>query len=492
MLLSAAFLFLLATAVGATPRYLTPKTKEFAVNGKAIPEVDFDIGESYAGYLDNTPSGNSSLYFWFFPTTNPAADDEVPRLIQIGRSEIGPFLWQPGTYKPTRNYYSWTNLTNIVFVDQPGGTGLSLGPSTVRNDEDVASQFMVFWKHFIETFDLKGRKVYLAGESYAGMYIPYIASAMLDEEDETYYNVAGIHLIDPVINEFVVTQDVPAVSMLNQYEALLALNRTFMEEINKRADECGYSEFMNTALQYPPMGQLPPVPASDRPGCDIWNATYKAAKLVNPCFNPYHIRDYCPYTWNQVGFPASSEGPHNYFNRSDVQKAINAYPIYYSTCKANGVSKVYGPDGDTSAPSSFGVLASVIERTNNTIISHGGLDFTIPADATLISIQNMTWNGAQGFQSPPIEPLFVPYFPHYSSGVDEMVPPFPPVLRTSGAGYLGTTHTERGLTFNLVHLAGHQLPMYAPGAAYRQLELLLGRISNLSEEVESFTSGGVD
>lgn len=32
-------------------RFLTDKTKAFAVNGTGIPEVPFDIGESYAGKL---------------------------------------------------------------------------------------------------------------------------------------------------------------------------------------------------------------------------------------------------------------------------------------------------------------------------------------------------------------------------------------------------------------------------------------------------------
>ena len=50
---------------------------EFVVNGSGLPFVNFDIGESYAGYLPNTPSGISSLYFWFFPSSDPKASDEV-------------------------------------------------------------------------------------------------------------------------------------------------------------------------------------------------------------------------------------------------------------------------------------------------------------------------------------------------------------------------------------------------------------------------------
>ena len=95
----------------------------------------------------------------------------------------------------------------MVFVDQPAGTGFSPGPSTVKNELDVAAQFKDFWKNFVKTFDLHGRKVYITGESYAGQYIPYIAAGMLDEKDETYFNVAGVQINDPSINHDLVLSE---------------------------------------------------------------------------------------------------------------------------------------------------------------------------------------------------------------------------------------------------------------------------------------------
>lgn len=55
--------------------YLNQKTKPYWVNGSALPEVDFDIGESYSGLLPIDHS--KELFFWFVPTTNPAATDEI-------------------------------------------------------------------------------------------------------------------------------------------------------------------------------------------------------------------------------------------------------------------------------------------------------------------------------------------------------------------------------------------------------------------------------
>lgn len=92
----------------------------------------------------------------------------------------------------------------MVWVDQPVGTGFSPAangtPATIKNEKEVAEDFMGFWKNFMETFDLTGRKVYITGESYAGQYIPYIAYYMLESNNTDYYNVSGIQINDPSIN----------------------------------------------------------------------------------------------------------------------------------------------------------------------------------------------------------------------------------------------------------------------------------------------------
>lgn len=43
---------------------------EFVVDGNGLPEVDFDVGESYAGQLPITDKEDemNKLFFWFFPT----------------------------------------------------------------------------------------------------------------------------------------------------------------------------------------------------------------------------------------------------------------------------------------------------------------------------------------------------------------------------------------------------------------------------------------
>lgn len=117
------------------------------------------------------------LFFWFWPTTHPNPDKSILIWLNGGPGcssllgfleENGPILWQPGAYKPVRNLWSWHRLTNIVYVDQPAGTGFSSsGKSLPSNEWDVADSFMGFWRNFVGVFDLEGYEIYLTGESYA-------------------------------------------------------------------------------------------------------------------------------------------------------------------------------------------------------------------------------------------------------------------------------------------------------------------------------------
>ncbi|KAL2061428.1 hypothetical protein VTL71DRAFT_7701 [Oculimacula yallundae] len=467
--------------------FLNQKTQRFAVRGNDLPEVDFNIGESYAGSLPITPGGNilgNNLWFWFFPSINPAAKKEIVIWLAGGPGcsslqgvlqEHGPFLWQSGTSEPVSNPFSWNKLTNVIYIDQPVGTGFSQGNIPVNNETDVAKHFMGFWKNFVDTFSIQGYKIYLTGESYAGAYIPYIASAMLDNGNKTYFNVTGVQLNDPFINTLDVIQHASAVPALEKYNNVIGLDSNTIDYFKSKADSCGYKSYhAQHTTTFPPSGPIPAAPSSGELNeCQLLAQIYGAALVANPCFNVYHITDFCPLLDDQVGFPYFPPAPGSsskYFNRADVQRAIHAPRINYLVCDNN--SNIF-PDGDLSLPSSLGPLPSVIERTRNVIIAHGLLDFFFLADGTLISIQNMTWgDGLQGFQTAP-------------SPVSNF---FVPGSATAGSGLQGVTHTERGLTFVTINLSGHFNAMYTPAAAYRQLEFLLGRISSL-EQQGPFTTG---
>lgn len=82
--------------------------------------------------------------------------------------------------------------TKVGFrVEQPVGTGFSIGEVTARTEEDIAQDFIKFFKNWETTFGIKNYKIYVTGESYAGRYVPYISAAMLDQKDTEYYDLSG-------------------------------------------------------------------------------------------------------------------------------------------------------------------------------------------------------------------------------------------------------------------------------------------------------------
>lgn len=267
------------------------------------------------------------------------------------------------------------------------------------------------------------------------------------------------------------TELVPAVAYTDYFAPLFPFNRTFREDIHKRADSCGYTSFLNENLVFPPKGLLPNAPNNTAPGCSLWTDIIKAISLINPCFNFYQVTTTCPFLWSVLGSVGgvlyTPPGATVYFNRTDVQKAINAPTRPWKQCTQSD-EPVFS--NDDSPDCALSVLPGVIEQLNRTIIAHGQLDYRLITNGSLLVIQNMTWNGAQGFQQEPKDEFYVPEYLNSDNAIlaDSVV--------------FGKTHTERGLTWVEVYLAGHMIPQFAPGAAYRHLEFLLGRIGSLTEQ----------
>ncbi|KAG6037768.1 hypothetical protein E4U41_004749 [Claviceps citrina] len=494
VLISMAAMAAMATmARGQAPvgnhRFLNDQTRKYALNGTGIPDVDFDIGEAYAGQMSisNDTAGPDKFFFWFQPSSNPAAAREILIWLNGGPGcsslegllqENGPFSWQYGTFKPVANPWSWHRLTNVLWVEQPINTGFSTGTVTATSEDDVARQFMGFFRNFVETFSMQGFSVYITGESYAGMYCPYIASAMLDAGDKRHFNVKGMMLYDPSIVDGRVGE-MTAVPFVDHHRGLFPFNDSFVREMHETDRKCGYEAARAKYLTYPACGHLPdPLPGVDPrtgeplPGCGDYELTGRirdAVTQINPCFDVYQVATTCPLLWDVLGFPGSfdylPEGASIYFNRADVKKAIHA-PLdrQWASC----TSPVFVNGNDNSPWASTTVLGGVIDRTKNVVIGHGALDFYFVTNTTLLAIQNVTFGGKLGFERRPTEPFYVPY--HHREADSSL----------AGAGVFGTAHTERGLTYVGVSLAGHMVPQYAPSAAFRHLEFLLGRVDSLS------------
>jgi len=186
---------------------------------------------------------------------------------------------------------------------------------------------------------------------------------MFNQNDKEYYNISSIMIYDPSLSYNSIKEQIPAVPFVDFWGPIIDLNVTFLERIHNLADEYGYSQYLEVYLVFPPKGVLPtpPYPNGQNATCDLWDLIYAAATEVNPCFDIYQVATTYPLQWDTLGIQSSipylPAGAEIYFNRTDVQKAINAPLQEWEEC-SNGVL-----DTDKSPASGLSVLPSVIGRS---------------------------------------------------------------------------------------------------------------------------------
>jgi len=112
--------------------------------------------------------------------------------------ENGPFRLNPDS-TIRLNEYSWTQNAEMMFIDQPVGTGFSFGKPFTRTLPAVAEEFTLFLQEFYLIFpEMKDRKLYIGGESFAGTYIPYIADSMVKASLPLTGLIIGNGWMDPI------------------------------------------------------------------------------------------------------------------------------------------------------------------------------------------------------------------------------------------------------------------------------------------------------
>lgn len=134
---------------------------------------------------------NSNLFFWFFPAKIDPDNAPVVLWLQGGPgasslfglfTENGPVNLTPKG-KLVKRKYSWHLNHNLIYIDNPVGTGFSFTDSDegyAKNEKDVGRNLLAGLQQFLLLFpNLQKNEFFVTGESYAGKYVPAISHAIL-------------------------------------------------------------------------------------------------------------------------------------------------------------------------------------------------------------------------------------------------------------------------------------------------------------------------
>jgi carboxypeptidase C (cathepsin A) len=159
-------------------------------------------GNAYAGHVSAGEGTDNFLYYWLASAYDTMPVGETPLIIWLnggpGASSMAGMLWENGPFTldgeglVTPSVYPWNLSAHVLYWDNPVGTGYSYNAHGskdcyVRDECQMAWQFVNALTGFYAIHpEYADCPLYLAGESYAGKYIPHIALEIL------YRNLIGV------------------------------------------------------------------------------------------------------------------------------------------------------------------------------------------------------------------------------------------------------------------------------------------------------------
>lgn len=183
-------------------RFLSALVRTLAVLGVVLATQNpIFLNETFHSGLVTVKPDSDLFYILFESRAAPSTD---PLLLWLnggpGCSSMFGLFQENGPYHINSkanleiNPFSWNNNANVLYVDQPVGTGFSkAGKGGLdTNEEEIGTDFFNFLLQFYAKFpQFAGREFYISGESYAGQYLPAIAAKIIQMKNPKI-NLKGV------------------------------------------------------------------------------------------------------------------------------------------------------------------------------------------------------------------------------------------------------------------------------------------------------------
>jgi len=357
----------------------------------------------HAGHIEITPEHNGNMFFWHFQNKHIANKQRTVIWLNGGPGcssedgammEIGPYRLKDDKTL-IYNDGAWNEFANVLFVDNPVGTGFSYvdTDSFVRELDEMADQFVVFMEKWYALFpEYEHDDIYFAGESYAGQYIPYIAKHILARNKlpgtKHQWNLKGLLIGNGWI------------SPPEQYEAYLQ----FAYEkglVQKGSDTANKLEVQLRICQKElAVGDS----AVDNQDCekilqDILKYTATRKDNGLECYNMYDVRLKDTYPSCGMNWPPDLTHAAPYLRNKEVIDALHVNPN-----KVTGWVECDGQVGSNFRPvnskPSIDLLPDILSEIPILLFS-GAEDLICNHLGTEALISRMSWNGGRGFEVSP-------------------------------------------------------------------------------------------
>ncbi|CAL5363508.1 unnamed protein product [Camellia sinensis] len=394
----------------------------------------------YSGYVTVDKRAGRALFYWLIESPANGKPTSKPLVLWLNggpgcssvaygaSEEVGPFRVRPDGKTLALSPYAWNKEANLLFLDSPAGVGFSYSNTSfdlVTGDQRTAKDAYTFLVKWFERFpQYKQRPFYIAGESYAGHYIPELSQVIVHHNKgikDPIINFKGFLLGNPLIDDY---YDNIGTSEFWWNHGLIS-DSTY-EALN---ESCPYESFLYPRNQcyealtraYSQFGDINPYAIYDGP-CSQTGSLLHNLKTSLPW--TFRGNDKCIVRYTKM-----------YMNLKDVQRALHAnvtqIPHPWMTC-----SDVIRGSWTDSPKSMLPIIKELIAAGLRIWIFSGDTDAVLPLTATRYSIKALNLETIKD------------WFPwYYNQQVG------------------GWSQAYKGLTFVTVRGAGHEVPLGRPKLA---------------------------
>lgn len=329
---------------------------------------------SNSGFFTVNETYNSNLFFWFFRKTG-ADWEKAPLLLYLeggpGASSMYGLFEENGPFRITtknkleRRKFSWTNDYNVIYIDQPIGTGFSFtndSAGRIRSQEQVADHlYEALTQFFLLYPELNSNAFYITGESYGGRYAPAIAYRIhtLKVAGKCSINLKGLFLLAATTDGIGVTQN-----MADFCFSIGVIDSQVRDETRKMEEEVKY--YVHAGL--------------------LGNATLERMKIYKKIMETSHVN---LYDYTQPAIPYETRYLVNFLQSTDTRKKIHVGSAKYSLVSL-----------EVLADFSDDILKSV-KPWVEVLLEHypiafvlGQYDIMVSYYANLFILESLRWGGA--------------------------------------------------------------------------------------------------
>ncbi|XAR51138.1 Carboxypeptidase D [Bertholletia excelsa] len=402
----------------------------------------------FSGYVTVNEGHGRALFYWLTEATD--SPEKKPLVLWLNggpgcssvaygaSEEIGPFRINKTGSSLYVNKYSWNRVANLLFLESPAGVGFSYTNTSSdlkdSGDKRTAQDALIFLIRWFSRFpQYKYRDFYIAGESYAGHYVPQLAKKIHDYNKQLSHPT--INLKGFIVGNAVTDYHYDGIgtasywwthSMISDrtYKSILQHCNFAPQEKPTRLCDAAVDYAMNHEF-----GNVDPY-SIYTPTCQRANngsATLRRPVRLRNTLLRRRVAGYDPCTESYA---------EKYYNRPDVQRTLHANTTGIAY-KWTACSDVLIKNWKDSKPSMLPTYEELMAAGLRIWVFSGDTDSVVPVTATRFSLNHLNLT------------VKTRWYPWYS-----------------GPQVGGWTEVYEGLTFATVRGAGHEVPLFQPRRAF--------------------------